>query len=425
MTSFAGTVNKSDNYSTDERAGSEITLEEKVKCDECLLLCWKAKIITVEPVTFLYMLGTYFSLSFTFQYYYQRYARDRLSSVNHTLDYTVQHHFCITYDYLSAQVGPDLATRIDDSAENDATHLTFLTGLCSMLMSIVSTVFMGPLTDRFGRKFAITSANFGSMISSLLVMIIVYYELDLHYFIAASVISSFFGGFGVLLMGTFSYIADISSYKTRSLRIGILELMIYISSALTSVLTGIWISEVDCDFAPVTWAPFICYIINTMYAFLVLPESLSKAQRQAKAKKAGGNRLTALWKGILLYFRPKLVTLKLWICLTVLLVVIVNITGSTVIGTYFYIHQPLKWAPEQIGLYGGYSSVTHGLALLVVMPIALVIGVPDVGLAIIGVLCSCLGYLLTAGVRETWQMYASKLVSISQRKVLKVGNSLS
>ena len=375
----------------------------EVNCKDCYSLFWRARIITVEPITFLFMLGTYFSVASGFQYYFQRYARDRLRSANHTME----HHFCITNDYLNSTIGQEAV----DVAEEHATHLTFLSTLSSLLISVVSTVFIGPLTDRFGRKFAIVSANFGSMLSSACTILIVYKDLNLYYFLVANIVSSFFGGFGVLLMGTFSYIADISSHQIRSLRIGILDVMVYISSAISTLLVGVWLSEVNCSFTSLTWPPLICYLINLLYTLLVIPESLSKAQREAKraeARKSGVSKLKVLWKGILLYFRPKLVTFKLWICLLVLLIVVVNITGAIIINTYFYIRKPLGWNPEQIGVYGGYIGVTHSLFLLLLMPLAFVIGIPDVVLAIIGVLASCLANLLIAGVRETWQMYAGE-----------------
>ena len=400
MASVVVAVNEGDDKGEAGNEKVEVASEE-VNCYECYSLFWKAKIITVEPVVFFYTFGMAFTISFTFQYFFQRYARERLPE-------SVLHHFCISDDYLNSTAGKGAV----DAAEDHAAHLTFLMSLSGLLMSIASTIFIGPLTDRFGRRFAIVSASFGAIISSLLMMIIVYQELDLYYFIAANLVSSFFGGFGVLFAGTFSYIADISSHKTRSLRIGILELMIYISSALTSVLVGIWLSEVNCDFTSLTWAPFLCYIISLLYSLFLLPESLPKAQgRQAVEEKTDNNKLEILWKGILLYFRPKLVTVKLWICLGVLLIVVINITGSITINTYFYIRRPLEWNPNQIGLYGGCNAVTHGLSLLLLMPIALAIGVPDVVLAIIGVLSSCLGYLFVAGVKKTWQMYASKFTN--------------
>jgi len=111
--------------------------------------------------------------------------------------------------------------------------------------------------------------------------------------------------------------------------------------------------------------------------------------------------------------KPKLVTLRLWICLLVLLLFITINRGTLLIDTYFFIRRPLEWSPEQIGYYGGYNSVTHGMALLLLMPIALTVGIPDVILAIVGVVCSGVGYLFIAGVKETWQMYASKSVYVS------------
>ena len=53
--------------------------------------------------------------------------------------------------------------------------------------------------------------------------------------------------------------------------------------------------------------------------------------------------------------------------------------------TYFFIRQPLEWSPEQIGYYEEYSSVTHGMALLILIPVVLIVGNPDVVLAMVGV----------------------------------------
>ena len=393
---MASIVKECENSKDEKNKSEEVDLEE-VDCNECYSLFWKAKIITVEPIIFFYTFATSFSVYFSYQYFYHRYARDRLPQPIS--------HFCISEHYLNDATGNNDTF---DEVEDRATHLTFLSTLTSLLISIVFTIIIGPLTDRFGRRFALVSVNFGSMINSLLVMIIVYLELNLYYYVGASLVSSFFGGYGSLFGASFSYVADISSHKTRSLRIAMIEMMIYVTAGLTSVLVGIWLSEVDCNFASLTWVPFCCYILSLLYTILLLPESVSEAQRQALAKKSGLNKLKVLWKGILLYFRPKLVTVKLWICLGVLLIVVMNITGSLTINTYFYIGKPLEWNPTQIGLFGGYSQLTHGLALLLVMPLAVIIGIPDVFLAIIGVIGSCLGYLLIAGVRKTWQLYASE-----------------
>jgi len=364
--------------------------------------CWKAKIITIEPIVFLYVLERFILVLFSGLYYYQRFARDSLRTSNHSM---TSEHFCINSSYLDNVLGKGAS----DSVENNATQMTFFVVLSGTLVSITSTVILGPLTDTYGRKFALISVYIGRMIGELMVLIIVYYSLDLDWYIIATVISSVFGDYGVFVMAITAYVADISSFKMRLLRIGVLGLVTYISTGVGTIISGTWINEVDCDFKSVAWAPFICCVIGVLASMFAIPESLSEDKRDLnRSSTKSCNRLKIIWSGLLLYFRYKLVTIKLWISLFVLLILLTIAQGSLLIETFFFIRQPLEWTPEQIGLYGGYNSLTHGLALLLLMPVTLAIGIPDVVLAIIGALSSCLGYLFTAGVRKTWQMFASR-----------------
>ena len=369
---------------------------------ECFSLCWRAKIITVEPIVFLYVLERYLVVLFSGLYFYQRFARDSLQAANYS---TPGEYFCINASYLDKVLGEGAS----DSVEDNATELTFHIALSATVVSITSTVIMGPMTDLYGRKFALISVYIGRMIGELMILVIVYYSLNLNWYIASTVISSVFGDYGVFVMAVTAYVSDISSLKKRLLRIGVLGLATYISTGVITIVGGTWISEVDCDFKSVAWVPFISCVIGVLASMFTFPESLSKDQRKLKRLSAENCKgLKIIWSGLMLYFRRRLVTIKLWISLFVLLLLLTIARGALLIETFFFIRRPLEWSPEEIGLYGGYNAVTHGLALLLLMPIALAVGVPDVILAIIGVLSSCLGYLFIAGVRKTWQMFASR-----------------
>lgn len=377
--------------------------DDDVSLNKCFSLCWKAKIITVEPIVFLYVFERYFAFLFSGLYYYQRFARDRLHAAG---NYSITgEHFCINASYLDELLGEGTS----DSVETNSTQLTLYVVLSGLVISIVSTIIIGPMTDSYGRKFALILVYVGRMFSELMALIIVYYSLDLNWFIVATVISSVFGDYGVFLMAITAYVTDISSVKMRLLRIGVLSLVSTISSGVTTVIGGTWINEVDCDFRSVVWGPFICCIIGILTSMFAIPESLSKDQRKLNRSAANNcQRLKVIWSGFMLYFRHKLVTIKLWIILFALLMVLTISRGAILIETYFFIRRPLEWSPEEIGLYGGYNSVTHGLGLLLLMPIAHAIGVSDVVLAIIGILSTFLGYLFTAGIKKTWHMFASK-----------------
>ena len=371
---------------------------EEMKLSECVSLCWRNEIITIEPIVFLYIVERYLAFLLSSLYFYQRYARDKLNE-------TMTEHFCINSSYLDDMYGDGTS----DSVDRKAANLTFIVIVSSVVVIIASTIIIGPLTDQYGRKFALISVYVGRMISELFVLIIVYYELDLNMFIVSAVISSAFGDFGVFVMAVTAYVADISTHTTRLLRIGMISLINFVGIAVIIITGGIWIEEVNCDFRPIAWGPFVCSLVGILMSVFLVPESLPKGQRRISSNARG---LKALWIGFSLYLKPKLVTLKLWICLVVLLLYITINRGTALIETYFFIRRPLEWGPEQIGYYGGYNSVTHGLALLLLMPIALALGIPDVILAIFGVVCSSVGYLFIAGVKETWQMYASKSIEI-------------
>ena len=389
------------NSGEDPRHNQNYLENKDVSLYECFSICWRGKIITVEPIVFLYVLERYLVVLFSGLYYYQRFARDSLQAAN----YSISEYFCINASYLDEVLGEGAS----DSVEDNATELTFYVVLSATLVSITSTVIMGPMTDLYGRKFALISVYIGRMIGELMILVIVYCGLNLNWYIAATVISSLFGDYGVFVMAITAYVSDISSLKMRLLRIGLLGLVTYISTGVSTIIGGTWINEVDCDFKSVSWAPFICCIVGVLASMFTFPESLSKDQRRLKRSSAEScNRVKIIWGGLMLYFRRGLVTIKLWISLFVLLLLLTIARGALLIETFFFIRRPLEWSPEEIGLYGGYNAVTHGLSLLLLMPTALAIGVPDVVLAIIGVLSSCLGYLFTAGVRKTWHMFASR-----------------
>jgi len=97
-----------------------------------------------------------------------------------------------------------------------------------------------------------------------------------------------------------------------------------------------------------------------------------------------------------------------------------NLNGAGLISTYFFIHKPLHWHPDQIGYFGSYNSILHGAMLTVGLPIAVVLGLSDLFLCIAALLISSGAYTLIGLVTTSWQMYASKHLSVFYNKLLKL-----
>jgi len=295
---------------------------EELSLHECVSTCWRHKVITVEPIVFLFVIERYLSLLFSSLYFYQKFARDKLNE-------TMTEYFCINASYLDDVYGDGTS----DSVDSKAANFVFLVVVGSVLAAVASTIVMGPLTDQLGRKFALISVYVGRMFGELFILIIVYYNLDLNLFIVSAVISSAFGDYSVFVMAVTAYVADISIHTTRLLRIGVLSLLTFAATALITITGGIWIDQVNCDFRPVAWGPFVFCLIGTVMSMFSVPESLPKEQRGASNVRG----LKAIWIGLSLYLKPKLVTLKLWICLLILLIFITINRGTLLIENYFFI----------------------------------------------------------------------------------------
>lgn len=365
-----------------------------------LRLCWSAKIITVEPLFFIYAFGVSFFVPVFQQYLYQTYGHARIVNV------TVEKYLCLNETFLDHVAG----NGTNDEVQGESTRLVFYVTLTDIITSVTAGLIIGPITDRHGRKIALLLASFGSLLGSLVIICTVYLSLDLHFLILASFVSASLGGYLVMSMATLAYVADVSTHKTRTLRIGVIQAVHNVAQTLAFVVSGVWLQETNCDFRPLMWVIVACYSLSILYAIFMFPESLSNKQRVNRTAKSTG--IPAICYGLQLFFKPKLVTMKLWVGLLALCIAQVNLNGASVISTYFFIHDPLRWSPEQIGYYGSYNSVLHGVMLTVGLPLALVIGCPDLLVCIVALLFSSGAYVFIGFVTRTWQMYASKCVHV-------------
>ncbi len=113
----------------------------------------------------------------------------------------------------------------------------------------------------------------------MLAFFIVWFHLDPYFFILANLFTGLGGDFTGVLAGSFSYIADISSPKWRTFRIGVIECMLSIGGALGQILSGYLLSVTDCYFLPLMGVVVLCCLASLLWVILLVPESLSQEER--------------------------------------------------------------------------------------------------------------------------------------------------
>ena len=257
----------------------------------------RAKIITAEPVLFLYMFGMFMSLSVGQEYIFNWYGRKMLREH----DYTGPFNFCMSTDILN-EIPRNLThgKKAGDIVQGQASILSLGTTLIGQLPSIFAALVYGPLTDRIGRRPIMLLMGSAGALSGLLFTLAVYFSWSIFWFIPLTLITSLTGGIPGILTVVYSYIADVSSTQWLTLRLGIAESMVFFGTMASLALGGVWLEHTNCEFE----VPFAVYCIANVlilvYVIFLLPESLTKAQRSAKLTAPG---LRHVLRGLQIFFR--------------------------------------------------------------------------------------------------------------------------
>ena len=89
---------------------------------------------------------------------------------------------------------------------------------------IIFSLFVGPWSDKYGRRYLIILPLSGYIVINLIFLInVIYFDELVVEFLMVEVIQYWPGGYMVLFMGSYSLIADHSSTSSRTTRIAIFD----------------------------------------------------------------------------------------------------------------------------------------------------------------------------------------------------------
>ena len=359
--------------------------------------------ITVEPIMFLFMFSTYLYLALIELYFYQQFGLKTLRE--DSTFYMPNHSFCVNSILLNSELG----NGTNDKVEGETSTLILLNSALGQVTSVVVALIAGPLSDRYGRKPALLFALLGVVIAAIVNMFLVYFTLDVYYFLGTSLLMGATGGFAIIMTVCVAYLADISSKRWVTLRIAILQAMLYVSQALSDAITGQWLKRSGCDFNPLMWLAVISSVLGVLYLFFVR-EPFTHEERLKKLKKNGSlGILSLLSRCFKIFFSHKYSRWRLWFTLVILSISVINGIGAFELLTLFQVHEPLKWGPGDIGWYGLVNTVVQAFSLFVLLPILVALKVPDTLIILVGLLFSSGMNFFIGFLKTSWEMYLGML----------------
>lgn len=165
-------------------------------------------------------------------------------------------------------------------------------------------LFMGAWSDRSGlRKPCMLVPIVGEFLSSITLIGLTYwfYELPMEMVVLEGLWPSLAGGSATMFLGIFSYIADITSVESRTLRIGAVNVFISLGVPIGTSLSGIMYRKLG--FYGIYSISAVCYILSFVYGLVVIKEPPKVIMEQPREKMlTNENKRTSLCASILNFF---------------------------------------------------------------------------------------------------------------------------
>ena len=364
---------------------------------------YDARIVTVEPVVFLYLL---FSVQYTYtieQYYYHYYGEGILKNTSFAFP---NGSFCINSSIINEYTGNNNSYKRDETSSND---LVIYTELAAKVPSIITAIVMGPISDRYGRKKAILLPSFGFFVQALASVLLYYFHLNPYYFIPVRFFTGVTGDFTTLIAGTFAYVADISSIKWRSVRIAAVSGALGFGKMAAVLCAGVWLGAVDCNFLPLLICCTVVMAILLLYIVVWLPESRPNPIEGRFTEWRKNNFLHKYVEGAKLYCRCAFDSWSLIVLTVTLAVLVLTLEGALVIVVYFLKAPPFEFNSAQIGYYQAVRAGMQGICNVLFFLLVL-LKLRDSWIVLAGMIISGTCNMLTGFSNTVWELYTGKLI---------------
>lgn len=259
--------------------------------------------------------------------------------------------------------------------------LAFAYGIMQFLFSSV----LGGLSDRFGRRPVLLISLLGLGIDYIFLA----FAPTMFWLFVGRIIA---GISGASFTTASAYIADISEPEKRAQNFGMVGAAFGIGFILGPLIGGLF-----ADFG--SRVPFLIAaglsLLNAVYGYFVLPESLSQENRRAFDWK----RANPIGTFINLKRHKEII----WLIVAVFLL---NIAGQSPQSTWtYYTILKFDWSTKMVGA----SLASIGLSIAIVQGGLIRIIVPKLGQkksVYLGFLFSLIGYILFAFANQGWMMFA-------------------
>ncbi|XP_030378702.1 proton-coupled folate transporter [Scaptodrosophila lebanonensis] len=278
-------------------------------------------------------------------------------------------------------------------------------------------LFWGSWSDRHRRrKPCILIPIVGEFLGVVGLMLCVYFERTPMEVAALTeaIFPSLSGGWFTMLMGVFSYIADITTDEERTLRIGILNVCFSVGVPVGMAFSGVLLKKIG--FYGVFSVSATFYVISFVYGLFFVPEPAARPEKTAEQRGLLADffdKAHVAQTFRMAFKRGENQRRKRVILLMIALMVIIGPLHGEMAVTYLFTRFRFNWSEVEFSFFSTYAMFTGLIGVIFCVGIlSHKLGIDD---ALVGVLSSTskiLSSFVYAFATLPWHMYLGGLVEI-------------
>ncbi|XP_033734513.1 solute carrier family 46 member 3-like [Pecten maximus] len=250
------------------------------------------------------------------------------------------------------------------AVQKSASHLNIFIKISDTIPALITSAIIGGLSDRFGRTRILTFNALFCCLATCCSSVIIYFDIDIYYFLISSILYSAGGGlYGALSIG-YAYISDVTSPgKQRTLMITFLEASIGIGSGASGLVSGYIIESIGFFYANIcVCASAACSVLVVV---LFLPYS-----RPPELLITNTSFFENARASFTFYIRASPRRHKYILAITIFLTAALSLLGKQSTEILYQLNAPFCWSSIKVGYYSAISlssTMVLGVAIVKVL----------------------------------------------------------
>lgn len=162
----------------------------------------------------------------------------------------------------------------DKNAQADVSRLIVYCQFTAGILSAITAPILGSLSDRIGRKPILALSTTGIVLYNAVMLLILRYPeaIGVRWILVGYALEGLGGTYITAIAASQAYITDLSSPRERATLFSYIQACTSLAQAAGPLIAGILIAWIN-SFEGVYWISFACYLLLTLLAIFVLPES--------------------------------------------------------------------------------------------------------------------------------------------------------